>query len=240
MRSHALTLLVTLGLLACGDPATDAGKPTAQTESEQFLAMIPKWGKPGRLDPASLTNRYENAALGVRIIKPEGWVWLPETSLPDFAKRPDGSLRQTFDPGEWGDPIHTPLIAMASVANPQRNRDVEVHLMAKPQTMNDMQMLSLIRDPARLLSVSTHPQRKTLKVAEEARAVPVGGLDGAVMRYRPDQPNTAGAASPSSERVWLASRGPYLFYLHAWAPESATPAVQHQIQAIFESLEIEP
>ena len=190
--SRAPTLLVVLVLLACSDPASNAGSESADPNQpypniEEIIAARPKWGEAGRFDPASLPDRYENSALGIRIAKPREWVWLPETSMPDYATREPGSLLKAYEPGDWGAPNDTPLIAMASVANQQRNRDVEIRLMVKPQTDHSMHQFSYVRGgPKGFLNATAYPgilRSKGRKVVEEAEAHQVSGLEGAVMRF---------------------------------------------------------
>jgi hypothetical protein len=249
-------LLAAILFLAC-DPGSEADGPVEEVGGYQVdphapppppatpeeIPEPPKWGPAGRLDPASLGHTYTNAAVGVSVTKPAGWVWLPATSMPDFASRRERLPADEVVPEEWADPIQTPLIAMASRPDPQWGRDAVVLLQVRPLVGPPGLLANLSTDPVRMAGASVlqrGTQHQGFAIVEDAAPVALSGLEGATIRIRYEVGLSDGTLLPTSERVWHARRDRLFVYLNAILPEDAGPEVQATIGEIHDSLRIDP
>lgn len=209
---------------------------------EADIPRPPDWGPPGRLDPERVPNPYVNRALSVQIARPAGWVWLPETCMPDFATRSEPIGNGPIAPEDWNDPIRTPLVAMASVPNPQWGRDAVALLYVRPFVGELFDAQAFLSQATRTVlnsSRSRSEQFSGYAVVGEPSPADVGGLAGASVRIRYDATTADGTTLPASEQIWHGVRGRFFFYFHVITPEAAGPEVQTAVEAIRDSLHLE-
>ncbi len=202
----------------------------------------PNWGPPAKLDPASVPNPYVNVGIGVSIERPESFVWLPESSMPDFQQYTERIPILEFDPQDYADPIQQPLISMASKPDPQWGRDVVALLFARPIAADLVAVADYFTEGHRIIPHIL--ARRGLvypgfEVVEAPVFEEVDGKDGATTRARYDVPDENGNLLPTTEAVWLTRIGRYLIFLNIIYPENADAQTLEQVRAIADSLRID-
>jgi hypothetical protein len=217
-------------------PPPDWGTPASKYPDP------PNWGAPATLDPAIVPNPYVNLGIGVSIARPESFVWLPESSMPDFLEYKERIDITKFDAQMYADPIQQPLISMASRLDPQWGRDIVAFLYARPVASDLKTMVDYF--PAGPAMIPHILNRRAMlysgfEVLEEPVFEEIDDQDGATTRARYDVPDPDGTLLPTTELVWLARIGRYLIYLNIIYPENADAPTLEQVKAIADSLRID-
>ncbi len=200
---------------------------------------------PATLDPAAVPNPYESVGLGVSMRRPDDWVWLPMTSRPDFADHAERLPDDPMVPADWHAPIVTPIIATAPVPDPVRGRDPIVELFIRP-SLNAVIQYRPEHCTKYALSILEHfagaRTRDYDNVDSTMAPTPagLGGLDGGVTRIAYDVTQPDGSTLRASETRWLARRGRSSFSLHVTTASGDDPALEQIIEAIRDSIRIDP
>ena len=200
------------------------------------------WGGPGQLDPASTPNPYRHVGLGVTITRPSEWVWLPETSAPDYASQNDPAVRTTVVREHWDDPSRTPMIAMASVPDPVDGRDVRIALFVRPIPGSLSMLEAFIGNSHKVVQGELRKvaiDQENYELIEETGAITVSGITGATARVRYTVRGDESESRTLDETITYFARPPYLFFLRIYRPADAPGSTDQTIRDVLESLQIE-
>lgn len=240
-----VAVLAVLEIVACS-----AAEPEPSAASDDTLAIehrVRRDGarnRVGHIEPHGAEDSpdlYASHALGVRIHKPEDWVFLPRSALKADTEervRELSTLWQTLGP-HWD----TPLVAMAPSLEPASAVEPRVSVFAQParpdESARGMRMI-LSAPPDRLIlgRMSSRSDLPDYEVIEPPRSLQVGGLEGATtrLRYRLEGPE----AALVEERMWLARQGPVYWWIEQIGPAPLSESTDTIFASIVAGLEIDP
>jgi hypothetical protein len=225
-----------------GEWKPDPNAPPPPPPDPSTIPEPPEWGPPATLDPATVPNPYVNLGVGVAISRPDSFVWLPESSMPDYAKYTERIPIDDFDPKSYAAPIEQPLISMASTPEAQWGRDVVAYLYARPFPYKSVtpgvgwpNAVGAIMAGLALREMTFAGYRQV----EEAVAEDVDGTNGATVKIRYDVLGPNGEILPTTEEVWLTRIGRHLIFLNLIYPENADAETLEQVAFIRDSLRID-
>lgn len=193
--------------------------------------------------PDEAPNRYESRALGIRLQKPDGWVFLAKSAL-----RKDADERILDLEALWellGPHWDTPLVAMAPSREAVPGVDPIVKVYAQPSRPDEsergMRMI-LNAPPEQLIVARTIPRARRADYAElEAPTrLDLGDLEAATVRMRYRLESDESESPLVEERLWLARQGAVYWWIEETGPAPLSPELDAAFQAIVDSIELMP
>jgi hypothetical protein len=244
-------LALTVAISGCGEQQEQNEPRAEQREAASDAALQPasraearkRIGSLNPHGPDDAPNLFESRALGARIHKPEGWVFLPRSALQQ-----DADERITDLAGLWellGPHWDTPLVSMAPNLEPIPGVDPIVRVFSKPAVPGESQRaLRMILDGPldRLIlgQVIDRSRRPDYELVEEPALREIGSGEAATarMRYRPK------GARPDEvlieERLWLIRQGAVYWWIEQIGPAPLSAELDAAFEVIVERIELEP
>lgn len=242
-RWLALALALTFVVPACGERGEQPAAPNAASQLPSRAEASQRIGSLNPHGPDQAPNLFESRALGVRIHKPEGWIFLPKSSLQQDAEERITDLTAL---GELlGPHWDTPLVSMAASSKPALGVDPVVHVYAKPAAPGESQraMRMILDGPLDRLILGQlidRSRRPDYELVEEAALRELEGGEAATARVRYLLKGARGNETLVEERLWLLRQGSVYWWIEQIGPAPLPADLDASFEDIIDRIELAP